>query len=139
MAQSELSLSWATLLQRRFPAKHDQTIHWSELQPYFPYVTAIIDAAEGIDVLSLNVAGAFILSDGITTDIYDSPSASSPLDNQNVAGPVAIDQLLAKVGVSEDNSPPQPFPIYGWLNVWWQDEVVSVESQPDTGVVNPQH
>jgi hypothetical protein len=120
------------------PAKHDKTVQWSELQPYYSHVNEIIDAAEGLDVL-VNVAGAFILSEGILTDIYDSPSASSPLDNQNVAGPVAIDQLPAKVGVSEDNSPPQPFPIYGWLNVWWQDEVVSVASQPDTGVVNPQH
>jgi len=27
--------------------------------------------------------------------------------------------------LSEDDS--QPFPIYGWLNVWWQDRQVVAE------------
>src|ERR1017187_9237558 len=32
-------------------------------------------------------------------------------------------------GLSEDDK--QPFPIYGWLNVWWQDEQLVVkQSEP---------
>jgi hypothetical protein len=36
-----------------------------------------------------------------------------------------VDQLQSWAGLSEDDS--QPFPIYGWLNVWWQDRQVVAE------------
>lgn len=60
------------------------------------------------DILTLDIASAIILNRGILTDRYDAPSASSPLDNQNIAAPVGIDQLHPGVGFSEDDG--QPFP-----------------------------
>jgi hypothetical protein len=97
------------------PHKHDVTISWDQLGSIYPFA---IDALEIVDILRLNIASAFILNRGILTDLYDAPSASSPLDNQNVAAPVDINQLRGGAGLSEDDR--QPFPIYGWLNVWWQ-------------------
>jgi hypothetical protein len=94
-------------------------VQWAQLGSKYSYV---IDALQIADILTLDIASAFILNRGILTDIYDAPSASSPLDNQNVAAPIAIDQLQAWAGVSEDDA--QPFPLYGWLNVWWQDQQV---------------
>jgi hypothetical protein len=44
------------------------------------------------------------------------------VDNQNVATSVAIGQVQPAAGVSEYDD--QPFPIYGWLNVWWQGQQV---------------
>jgi len=80
------------------------------------------------DILTLDIASAFILNRGILTDIYDAPRASSPLDNQNVAAPVSVDQLQPWAGLAEDDT--QPFPIYGWLNVWWQEEQIVSEPGP---------
>jgi hypothetical protein len=97
------------------PRKHDHTVSWDQLKGVYPFV---IGALEIEDILTLNIASALILNRGILTDLYDPPSASSPLDNQNVAAPVDIDQLRPGAGISEDDR--QPFPIYGWLNVWWQ-------------------
>jgi hypothetical protein len=101
------------------PPKHDLTVQWSQLGDKYSYV---IDALQIADILTLDIASAFILNRGILTDIYDPPSASSPLDNQNVAASVAADQLQPWAGLSEDDN--QPFPIYGWLNVWWEDDSV---------------
>ena len=103
----------------RLPAKHDLTVQWDQLGSKYSYV---IDALQIVDILTLDIASAFILNRGILTDIYDAPNASSPLDNQNVTAPVGIDQLQPWAGVSEDDT--QPFPVYGWLNVWWQDQQV---------------
>jgi hypothetical protein len=94
------------------PRKHDLTVQWSQLGDKYSYV---IDALQIADILTLDIASALILNRGILTDIYDAPSDSSPLDNQNVATPVGIDGLQAFAGFSEDDR--QPFPIYGWLNV----------------------
>lgn len=105
------------------PPKHDRTIQWSELGDTYSYV---IDALQIADILTLDIASAVILNRGILTDIYDAPSATSPLDNQNIAQPVQIDDLHAGVGLSEDDA--QPFPIYGWLNVWWEELPVIVKS-----------
>jgi hypothetical protein len=104
------------------PPKHDLTVQWSQLGDKYSYV---IDALQIADILTLDILSAIILNRGILTDIYDAPSASSPLDNQNVAAPVSVDQLQSWAGLSEDDS--QPFPIYGWLNVWWQDRQVVAE------------
>jgi len=107
----------------QLPPKHDLTVQWSQLGNKYSYV---IDALQIADILTLDIASAIILNRGILTDIYDPPSASSPLDNQNVAAPIGIDQLQAWAGLSEDDA--QPFPIYGWLNVWWQNEQIVAES-----------
>lgn len=110
------------------PPKHDLTVQWSQLGDKYSYV---IDALQIVDILTLNIAPAVILNRGILTDSYDPPSASSPLDNQNVAAPVAIDQLAPWAGSSEDDS--QPFPIYGWMNVWWEPEQIVAKSPGGTG------
>jgi hypothetical protein len=101
------------------PPKHDLTVQWNQLGDEYSYV---IDLLQIADILTLDILSAIILNRGILTDIYDAPSPSSPLDNQNVAAPVGIDQLQSWAGLSEDDG--QPFPIYGWLNVWWQDEQI---------------
>ena len=101
----------------KLPARHDLTVQWDQLGSKYSYV---IDALQIADILKLDIASALILNRGILTDIYDPPNASSPQDNQNVAAAVPIDQLQAWAGFSEDDA--QPFPIYGWLNVWWQDQ-----------------
>jgi hypothetical protein len=107
------------------PPKHDLTVQWSELGDTYSYV---IDALQIADILTLDIASAVILNRGILTDLYDAPRASSPLDNQNVAAPVGIDQLQHGAGISQDDT--QPFPIYGWLNVWWQEEPVVINPEP---------
>jgi hypothetical protein len=96
------------------PPKHDLTVAWDALGDLYPFA---IGALEIEDILTGDIASAFILNRGILTDRYEDPRASSPLDNENVAAPVNIDELQSGVGVSEDDT--QPFPIYGWLNVWW--------------------
>lgn len=99
------------------PPKHDWTIQWDQLGADYAFVIALLNL---VDISTLDPITAFFLDRGILTDKYDAPSASSPLDNQNIAAPVDIGQLQPKVGLSEDDT--QPFPIYGWLNVWWQDQ-----------------
>jgi hypothetical protein len=98
------------------PTKHDQTVPWDKLGSDYSW---IIDGLQIADILTLDIASAVILNRGILTDLYEPPSPSSPLDNQNVASAVSIDQLQPGAGLSEDDL--QPFPIYGWLNVWWQE------------------
>jgi hypothetical protein len=105
----------------QLPPKHDLTVQWSELGDKYSYV---IDALQIADILTLDIGPAVILNRGILTDIYDAPRASSSLDDQNVAAPIGIDQLKQGVGLSEDDT--QPFPIYGWMNVWWQEEQIAV-------------
>ena len=114
------------------PPKHDLTVQWAQLGDKYSYV---IDALQIADILTLNVASAIVLNRGILTDIYDPPSASSPLDNQNVAAPVDIDQLPPWAGLSEDDT--QPFPIYGWLNVWWQEEPMVSKSAGSAVATRP--
>jgi hypothetical protein len=48
-----------------------------------------------------------------------------PGDFQNVAGPIAIDQLPPTAGLYGDDR--QPFPLYGWLDVYWQETGVVVK------------
>jgi hypothetical protein len=107
----------------KLPKKHDRTVQWSDLGAKYGYV---IDALQIADLLTLDVASAIVLQRGILTDFYDPPSASSPLDNQNVAPAVAINKLQATAGISEYDA--QPFPIYGWLNVWWQEPQIVAHS-----------
>lgn len=107
----------------KLPRKNDRTVGWSELGAKYGYV---IDALQIADLLTLDIASAIVLQRGILTDLYDPPSASSPVDNQNVATSVSIGQLQATAGVSEYDD--QPFPIYGWLNVWWQTQQAVVEA-----------
>jgi hypothetical protein len=97
------------------PDHHGYTVQWSQLGDDYSYV---IDGLQILDLLSLNVASAVVLNRGILTDAYDAPVAASPLDNQNIATPVGIESLHPGVGFSEDDN--QPFPVYGWLDVYWQ-------------------
>jgi hypothetical protein len=106
------------------PGRRDLTILWEDLGSDYNW---IIDGLQLLDILSVEkTLSAIALARGINTDSYDAPIASSPLDNQGVAGPVAIDQLDPRLGSSLDDA--QPFPIYGWLEVFWEDE--EIVSQP---------
>jgi hypothetical protein len=109
----------------KLPPKHDQTVSWGQLGDDYPLV---IEGLAIADILTLNIAPAIILNLGILTDSYDAPLAQSPLDNQNIATPVAIDELHPGVGMSEDDA--QPFPLYGWMNVFWQDVQVVAQGPP---------
>jgi hypothetical protein len=106
----------------QLPRNAGQNVEWSQLQTL---EEAIYVALEIVDLLTLKVASAIILALGIETDLYEPPIAASPLDNQNIAGPVMIDQLPVGAGDSEDDG--QPFPIYGWINVWWEPVQVVVK------------
>jgi hypothetical protein len=97
------------------PRNKGQNVEWSQLETL---EEAVYIGLEIADVLTLKIASAVILALGIKTDLYEAPNASSPLDNQNVATPVPIGALPQSAGLSEDDN--QPFPIYGWLNVWWE-------------------
>jgi hypothetical protein len=103
------------------PRKNDWNIPFSLLGTEEAFV---VDILQVLDLL-FDPFGAYILSLGILTDLYDAPIASSPGDLQNVAGPVGIDQLAPTAGFFEDDR--QPFPLYGWLDVWWQDPGVVIE------------
>jgi hypothetical protein len=108
------------------PTKNDLTIQWSQLGSKYSYV---IDLLQIADILTLDILSAAILNRGILTDIYDPPQAASPLDNQNVVTAASIDTLPAGGGLSEDDK--QPFPIYGWIDVWWEEqEIVARTSDP---------
>jgi|SRR5450755_447088 hypothetical protein len=100
--------------------KYDWNIPWSDLGTEYAWFIGILQLLD----LLFDPFGIYILSLGILTDRYDAPIASSPGDNQNVAGPVPVDQLQAWAGSFEDDT--QPFPIYGWLNVYWEQEQVIV-------------
>jgi len=95
--------------------KHDVTVDWDQLGSEYSW---IIDGLQIADILLGKELSAIILNRGILTDHYDAPSASSPGDFQNVAAPVSIDRLQPSAGFFEDDR--QPFPIYGWMNVYWQ-------------------
>jgi hypothetical protein len=111
------------------PRKHDLTVQWSELGDKYSYV---IDALQIADILTLDIASALILNRGILTDIYDPPQASSPLDNQNVVNATAVGALSPQAGLSEDDK--QPFPLYGWMDVWWErQDVVAKPPVAGTG------
>jgi hypothetical protein len=99
------------------PAKSDWVISWEELGTKY---AALIDLIGVENIAALDPVAAYFLARNILTDLYDPPVASSPLDNQNVATPQPVDGLAPWAGLSEDDA--QPFPIYGWLNAWWQDE-----------------
>jgi hypothetical protein len=105
----------------KLPPKNDLSVSWDELGGKYAEYIELLQVA---NILTLGTASSIVLNRGILTDLYDAPSASSPLDNQNIAAPVWIDQLPPGAGLSEDDA--QPFPIYGWLNVWWQDQQLSV-------------
>jgi hypothetical protein len=106
----------------QLPPKHDWTVQWSDLGSEYKW---IIDGLEIEDLLNLNILSAIILRRGILTDRYDPPNAASPLDNQNVVNGVTANNLQAWAGLSEDDT--QPFPIYGWLNVYWQEPAVATQ------------
>ena len=54
-------------------------LQWSQLGSDYSYV---IDALEIADILTLDIASAYILRPAESSpDIYDPPRASSPLDN----------------------------------------------------------
>jgi hypothetical protein len=112
------------------PAKHDSTIQWDQLGDEYSW---LIDGLQIVDLLTGKAISAIVLNRGILTDRYDPPIASSSHDFENLAGPVPIDELLhAPVGgfqlppgCSIDDG--QPFPIYGWMNVYWQERDIVIE------------
>ena len=109
------------------PPKQDNTISWDQLGEYSWLVDLVIDGLTIEDILRGNIITAYNLNKGILTDFYNPLNAFSFADNKNVVSAVRVDQIQPGAGLSENNGdgetePLQPFPIYGWLNVWWEDE-----------------
>jgi hypothetical protein len=101
----------------RLPEKHDWVISESELNKE--------DALRIVQYITLGLVGfaqsawlSYVLSRGALTDRYVVPLAQSPLDAQNVVD-ARVDNLHGTpVSVDQD----QPFPVYGWLDIWWEPE-----------------
>jgi hypothetical protein len=106
----------------KLPPKHDFEVDWDQIQG--GKYNWIIDVLQLVDLI-LDPIGALVLERSILTDRYDAPVAASPLDFQNVAGPMPISQVDQWVGFSEDDD--QPFPIYGWMNVYWEERQIVAE------------
>jgi hypothetical protein len=109
------------------PPKQDNTISWDQLGEYSWLADLGIEGLTIAEILLGNVITAYNLNRGILTDLYNPPNAFSFVDNENVVSAVRVDQIQPGAGLSENNGdgetePLQPFPIYGWLNVWWEDE-----------------
>jgi hypothetical protein len=65
----------------------------------------------------------WVLSRGVLSDQYDPPEAhSDSSDNVNEISNVPVQDVgnMTVYAVTKD----QPFPIYGWLNLQWQSEIV---------------
>ena len=107
------------------PKKHDYSVSWSELGSEYAWIVGIWGLLE----TPLDPLGLAILERGILTDRYDPPLAVSGVDTTNVAGPMQAGQLTSAVGWAEDDT--QPFPIYGWLDVFWATSGPVVEGPAD--------
>jgi hypothetical protein len=107
------------------PPKSDWNIDWGETD-----FSWIVDILQFLDLL-FDPFGIWVLNRGILTDRYDDPVAQSSNDFQNIAGPVPLNQLppLAGYALGDD----QPFPIYGWLDVYWESAPIVLEEA--TGVI----
>lgn len=98
------------------PHKNDWSLSLDDLDRLNPDAASIYrDVIFGS--LLLNPIGAGVLAQGILTDRFDAPLASSPHDNENVVSLVPVASLPNPTPVSTDNN--QPFPIYGWVSVQW--------------------
>ncbi len=107
------------------PTKHDYNVSWDDVENY-------LDEGWLIDLLTLvdvvyDPAAIWILRRGVLTDQYDPPIAASDQDNQNIAGPLPLSQLTGGMGWAVDDT--QPFPVYGWIDVYWQTAPIVVEGQ----------
>jgi len=103
----------------QLPTKNDWNIDWGQTD-----FSWIVDILSALDLL-FDPFGIWVLNRGILTDLYDAPVAASSNDTQNIAGPVALGALPPLAGYSTGDD--QPFPIYGWLDVYWATSSVVVE------------
>jgi hypothetical protein len=94
--------------------KRDDTVSWDDLGSYH----WIVNGLQIGDIIVGDLPSAIVLQRGILTDLYDPVTATSQVDDQNVAGPIGLDALTPTDGISEDDE--QPMPIYGWLKVYWE-------------------
>lgn len=97
------------------PTKHDYYVSWDDVENY-------LDEGWLVDLFTvLNLvydpAANYILRRGVKTDQYDPPVAASGQDVVNVAGPLPLSQLTGAMGWAVDDE--QPFPLYGWMDVYW--------------------
>jgi hypothetical protein len=107
------------------PEKSHYSVSWGQLgNEYFWIVSLWGLLLEPIDPL-----GFLILSRGILTDRYAAPVAQSASDLLNVVGPMPLQDIDSSLGWSVGDD--QPFPIYGWMDVYWVDQPV-VAAPPDS-------
>jgi hypothetical protein len=100
--------------------------HKTEVTVYdFPAAPWLAFAAQALGLLPADprlLYAAAVLGQGELTDRYDTPTAASVYDSQNVVENLPVRDLWypRPTPVSVDNSASQPFPVYGYLNVGWQ-------------------
>jgi hypothetical protein len=99
----------------QLPPKKDRRVKFGDLISLEPEAAASINDFLEYDkpthLWKLGVA------DDVLTDAYDAPVAASGRDDEIVSAPV--NALGERQHFSVDDN--QPFPIYGWLALYWQE------------------
>lgn len=100
------------------PKPSNYSVSWSKLGNEYAWIVNIWGTLEEpIDPL-----GLVVLNRGILTDRYAAPVAQSVADTHNIAGPMPLSRVTAGMGWQYGND--QPFPIYGWMDVYWIEEPI---------------
>lgn len=107
------------------PTRHDATVSLAELMAY-PPLASLLNDIMGSSFVAGFAGGAvnWVLNKGILTDAYDIPTASSQFD-QNIRAFSA--SALNKNNPHFDVDDSQPFPVYGFLEVYWFDTDILAE------------
>ena len=100
----------------QLPPKKDWRVKFGDLISLEPEAAASInDFLEYDKPTHLWLLG---VADDVLTDAYDAPVAQSERDGEIVSAPVNALGGLQEYFSVDDN---QPFPIYGWLALYWQE------------------
>jgi hypothetical protein len=69
---------------------------------------------------TIDPEAAAVLSRGVETDLYDPLPSIDLLSTQDSAA-VAVEQLAAGIGLTQDDT--QPYPVYGWIDLGWVESL----------------
>ena len=111
-----VSMNPVTYKPAPLPIRHDLNISFSDLKKLEPDTAAYVNGALAVGVATRGPFDALIAR-GILTDRYDAPIPASVHDGEIVSLPV--NALGGQTQFSVDDT--QPFPVYGWLKLEWQN------------------